>query len=31
MVSRVLKDLQARGLIEEEDDGRIVLHERSIR
>lgn len=31
MVSRVLKDLQARGLIEEEDDGRIVLHELSIR
>jgi CRP/FNR family cyclic AMP-dependent transcriptional regulator len=31
MVSRVLKDLQARGLIEEDDDGRIVLHERSIR
>lgn len=27
MVSRVLKDLQARGLIAERDDGRIVLHE----
>jgi CRP/FNR family cyclic AMP-dependent transcriptional regulator len=31
MVSRVLKDLQARGLIEEVEDGRIVLHEFSIR
>jgi CRP/FNR family cyclic AMP-dependent transcriptional regulator len=31
MVSRVLKDLQARGLIEEEEDGRIVLHELSVR